>query len=600
MRHTPRGGGIGRTLGAAAALLCAAAALGQATTNPSAGNPSAGSPNNPSAGSPSAQGAGAARQGWWNDAVFYEVFVRSFYDTRDPAAGALAGDGIGDLRGLIEKLDYLNDGDPATDTDLGVTALWLMPITDSPSYHGYDTTDYKKIEPDYGTNEDFLRLMQECRKRGIRVIIDLVLNHTSSRHPLFQKALDPSSPERDLFIWAETDPGYRGAWNQQVWHRARGADGVTRFYFGMFSGQMPDVNYRQEGATRFALDVVDFWLKDMQIDGFRLDAIRHLFEEGQKQENVPATYDWLRGFFRHYTAVNPDAYTVGEVWSSTEVASGYVGGMLDNAFEFDLSYAIVRAINNMDGAQLGAQAAKSWRAFPRNQFATFLTNHDQPRLMTELTRARVNDADARAKVAAAALLTLPGVPYLYFGEEIGMVGDKPDENIRTPMQWEPNPRTAGFTTGKPWREPQKNTQRSNVRTQQQWAHSILTAYKKLIRLRLGDEAIRRGGFVQARASDKALTAFVRTQPGPDGRTARAVLVILNFSDSPKRGFVIDSEATGLPGVGGARDLLAGVLSRQSAGAKGPETPTLRQGALAGYEPGVVIPPWGGVAIELVP
>ena len=152
---------------------------------------------------------------WWNDAIFYEVFVRSFADSSE---GPLAKDGVGDLRGLIDRLDYLNDGDPKSGVSLGVNALWLMPIMKSPSYHGYDISDYKKVQDAYGTNEDYQRLLKECEKRGIRVILDLVPNHCSWENPWFKDAADPKSPTHDWFIWSQGDPAWKGPWNQRVWH----------------------------------------------------------------------------------------------------------------------------------------------------------------------------------------------------------------------------------------------------------------------------------------------------------------------------------------------------------------------------------------------
>jgi len=150
---------------------------------------------------------------WWNDTVFYEIFVRSFYDSD--------ADGVGDINGLIEKLDYLNDGDPETGDDLGVTGIWLMPVMQSPSYHGYDVVDYYTIDDEYGANEDFRRLMAEAHKRGIRVIVDLMLNHTSTEHPWFQESRDPASEKRDWYVWADEDPGFRGPNGQKVWYNTR-------------------------------------------------------------------------------------------------------------------------------------------------------------------------------------------------------------------------------------------------------------------------------------------------------------------------------------------------------------------------------------------
>jgi alpha-amylase len=220
--------------------------------------------------------AGTDGKPWWNDAVFYEVFVRSFYDSN--------GDGIGDFNGLTAKLDYLNDGNPATTTDLGVTALWLMPIHPSPSYHGYDVTDYYDVNPQYGTLADFKRLLAEAHKRGIRVILDLVLNHTSLQHLWFVAAQDPQSPYRDWYLWSPTDPGWPGPWGEKVWY----ANGRS-YYYAIFDKNMPDLNYTNPAVTAKLDDVARFWLAEVGVDGFRLDAAKHLIEAGQVQENTAST-----------------------------------------------------------------------------------------------------------------------------------------------------------------------------------------------------------------------------------------------------------------------------------------------------------------------
>ncbi len=210
---------------------------------------------------------------WWNDTIFYEVFVRSFYDSV-PAAGS-GGDGIGDLNGLIQKLDYLNDGNPATTNDLGVSGIWLMPIMASPSYHGYDVSDYYKVNPDYGTNDDFKRLMQEAHKRGIYVIVDLVLNHTSSQHPWFIESRDPNSAKRDWYVWSKDKPEGTG------WHET-----PSGYYYGYFSDGMPDLNYKNPAVTEEMHKVTQFWLADMGADGFRLDAVKYLYEDGRVIESA--------------------------------------------------------------------------------------------------------------------------------------------------------------------------------------------------------------------------------------------------------------------------------------------------------------------------
>ena len=269
---------------------------------------------------------------WWNDTVFYEVFVRSFYDSD--------GDGVGDINGLIERLDYLNDGDPTTTDDLGITGIWLMPIMESPSYHGYDVVDYYKVDEEYGTEEDFKRLMAEADKRGIKVIVDLVLNHTSAQHPWFTEArADESGENRDWYVWEEENPGWRGPEGQQVWHGS-----PTGYYYGVFWDQMPDLNLTNEQTTAEMQDIARYWIEDMGVDGFRLDAIKHLIEEGQKQTNTESTHAWMQDFHVVYKEANPDAFAIGEVWSPTFEVVKYIGDEVDAAFEFDLAQAILGGV----------------------------------------------------------------------------------------------------------------------------------------------------------------------------------------------------------------------------------------------------------------
>ncbi|MEM9024449.1 MAG: alpha-amylase family glycosyl hydrolase, partial [Bacteroidota bacterium] len=190
---------------------------------------------------------------WWNDAVFYEIFVRSFQDSD--------GDGRGDFRGLIDRLDYLNDGDPTTTDDLGVTGIWLMPVQQSPSYHGYDATDYRTIENDYGTNQDFLDFMDAAHERGIRVIVDLVMNHSSSQHPWFLESVNPNSSRRDWYVWEDSNPGDIGPWGQTVWHQRN-----NDFFYGVFWSGMPDLNYATQEVKDEMFDIARFWLEDLNVD----------------------------------------------------------------------------------------------------------------------------------------------------------------------------------------------------------------------------------------------------------------------------------------------------------------------------------------------
>ena len=299
--------------------------------------------------------------------MFYEVFVRSFADAD--------GDGIGDLRGLTDRLDALNDGDPTTTDDLGVTALWLMPVNESPSYHGYDVVDYAAIESDYGTTDDFRALVEAAEDRGIRIIVDLVMNHTSVQHPWFQDARTPGSTHDDWYVWADEYPGVAGPGGRPVWHADR-----ERWYYGYFWDGMPDLDVETPAVTAALDEVARFWLEDMGIDGFRLDAARHLIEDGETLENTPATFDWLAGFRDRVHATAAEALVLGEVWDSTSMASRYVtDGAVDLVFEFDLAAQFLGAVRSGDASSLRYTHEAIAEAYPPGGYAAFLTNHDQDR-----------------------------------------------------------------------------------------------------------------------------------------------------------------------------------------------------------------------------
>ena len=442
---------------------------------------------------------------WWDDAVFYEIFVRSFYDSD--------GDGIGDLQGVIEKLDYLNDGNPNTTNDLGVTGIWLMPIFPSPSYHGYDVTDYRDINPDYGSMEDFRALVQAAHARGIKVIIDFVGNHTSDQHPWFQSSA-ANTTKRNWYVWNSLKPNYNGPWGQEVWHERN-----NNYYYGIFWGGMPDLNYNTPEVTEEIKDIVRFWYNDSGVDGFRIDAVKHWIEAGSQQENTPATLNWWRNFFAFQKDISPRLMTVGEAWTSTSNIAPYSDHRLDYCFEFDLSYAIIDAVNNQNATGLRSKMNEIVGTYAAGQFGSFLTNHDQDR---SFNRFGLNIR--KAKLAASILLTLPGVPYLYYGEEIGMTGQKPDENIRKPMQWA-NETQAGFSSGQAWQAPNSNYANYNVADQLEDENSLLNHYKKMIGLRNATQQLRSGEITLVNSSASSVFSFLRKS----NEESTAYLVVHNLA-----------------------------------------------------------------------
>jgi glycosidase len=507
----------------------------------------------------------AGWSGWWNDTVFYEIFVRSYYDSD--------GDGVGDINGLISQLDYLNDGDPATDDDLGVTGLWLMPINESPSYHGYDVVDYFAVDQEYGTLEDFQRLLEEAHARGIRVIIDLVLNHTSTHHPWFEEAAaSPDSAYRDYYIFEESSPGFRSPWGSEAWH-ASGDD----YYYGVFWSEMPDLNYANPVVTEESYEIVRFWLEEVGVDGLRLDAIKHLIENGDIQENTPATHEWFEDFYTFYKDINPEAFAVGEAWTSMEEVLDYTGDEVDIAFEFETATAMLTSVRNRSARTIAQAHQLAAENFPPNQFATFLTNHDQDRTMSVL----LGDVD-KARAAATLLLAGPGVPFVYYGEEIGQRGRKPDENIRRPLQWSDEP-NAGFSTASiPWRLPYEDYTEVNIAAQTDDHDSLLSHYRRLIHARNNHEALRTGDWVGLPLDDFNLYAFLRRTPD------QTLLVLVNLSDEEKSNYALCWPDAGLR-EGTAAEVLTGVAVTQPALTTG--------GGFEAYMP-LVLEAYGTAIIEL--
>ncbi|MGZ9166345.1 MAG: alpha-amylase family glycosyl hydrolase, partial [Anaerolineales bacterium] len=430
---------------------------------------------------------------WWREAVFYEIFVRSFYDTD--------GNGIGDFNGITQKLDYLQE--------LGINAIWLMPVHPSPSYHGYDVINYYAVNSEYGTMDDFRRLLEEAHNRDIRIIVDLVINHTSSQHPWFQEAnRELESKYRDYYVWSED--GSNG------WHQ-----GQNGYYYAFFCDCMPDLNYLNPDVTTAILKVTGYWLNEIGVDGFRVDAAKHLIEDGEVRENTPATHEWYKGFYVAYKEQNPQAYAIGEVFGAgASIVKSYTGDQLDQIFNFEMSTGFVNSVNG--GANSGVTSAIKFaqQDMPDFNFATFLTNHDQNRVMSVF-----NGDPGKAKAAATLLLTSPGTPFIYYGEEIGQQGQKPDEDIRLPMQWSAEA-NAGFTTGLPWRAPASDYQQVNVAAQDDDPDSLLNHYRELIRLRGEYQALSRGELALVETGNPGVYAVLR------GAADQKIMVVVNLKGTP--------------------------------------------------------------------
>lgn len=488
---------------------------------------------------------------WWEDRIFYEVFIRSFQDSD--------GDGVGDINGLIQKLDYLQS--------LGIRGIWLMPMMESPSYHGYDVVDYYSVDEEYGTKEDFLRLIDEAHKRDIRVIIDLVLNHTSSEHPWFIESKMPDSDKRDWYVWEDSKPSGPG------WHPSGSA-----YYYGIFWEGMPDLNYENPEVSAAMLDVVRFWLEDMNVDGYRLDAIKFLIEGDISNESTPETHAWLKEFYTYYKEVDPTAFTVAEAWTATNIAAKYVEQEVDTVFEFDLARTTLEAAARGNKSSLETALRQSLDAFPEVQFATFLANHDQKRTRSALF------ADERTFTAATIQLTLPGIPFIYYGEEIGMQGDKPDENIRRPMQWT-GEEGVGFTTGIPWNEPFEDYPERNVALQEEDSASLLNHYRALIKLWNEHEALRGDGFHFIETGSDRVLAYLR--PG----TESSILVLINLHREAISEYALDLESGPLTTISATNVLM---------GEGEIPPPTVSNGGFTGYHPLDTLPPFSSTIIEFVP
>jgi len=484
---------------------------------------------------PAVQAARTAGPAWTRGGVCYEIFVRSFFDSD--------GDGTGDLNGLISKLDYVNDGNPRSTRSLGASCIWLMPVAASPSYHGYDVSAYYRVEPAYGTNADFKRLVAEAHRRGIRVLVDMVLNHSSSRHPYFEAALrDTASPYRSWYRFSPTPLG-KGPWGAEAWHRSPVRD---EYYYGAFSPAMPDLDYHTPAVREEAKRIATFWLREMGVDGFRLDAVPYLVEDGACLMGCADTHAFLHEYQEHVLSVDPQAYTVGEAWGAIGAQLPYYPDQLTSYFTFEIADSLIAAARRGTVGGMLSGYLRLQDTLPAYRWSPFLSNHDGTRTMTLL-----GGDVARAKLAATLLLTLPGLPFVYYGEEIGMTGDKPDPRLRTPMQWSAGP-GVGFTAGMPWETPQADAPAVTVAAQEGDSGSLLNLYRRLIHLRSGNEALGTGRLAQLTATSPSVLAYLRRAGD------HAVLVVANLGDAPVTGVAVASVAGAVaPGRYALRSLLGG-------------------------------------------
>ena len=457
----------------------------------------------------------------WEHGAFMEIFVRAWKDSD--------GDGIGDLKGLTQTLDYLKD--------LGIRGLWLMPITPSADHdHGYHTTDFRDIAPEYGTLADFDELLRQAHRRGIGVIMDYVVNHSAVEHPFFQDALKgPDNPFRDWYVWADEAPQGWDIWGKNPWYHTASAPWTFKghpkelpapppdargFYFGTFNPSTPDFNLRNPAVVAYHEDSLRFWL-NRGLDGFRLDAVPHMIENSAKDWNdqpesralTKRFQDLIRGYGRR--AVVCEATAEPQAYGDPAVCGG--------AFAFGYVHHIAKAARGE--AESVKQVAEYYRS-ARPTMASFVSNHDifaGRRLWDQ-----VEGNERQYKLAAATYLLQPGTPYVYYGEEVGQAGlpgldgDLP---IRGPMSWAPDKATGGFTKGLPFRAVAPNVTSHNALQQRRDPASIFNFYKAMIGLRNSLPSIAQGRFEQSFA--QGLVAGWQRSLGRE-RT----VVVINYGTQP--------------------------------------------------------------------
>jgi maltose alpha-D-glucosyltransferase/alpha-amylase len=487
---------------------------------------------------------------WYKDAIVYELHVRAFFDSD--------GDGVGDFRGLTEKLDYLQD--------LGVTAIWLLPFYPSPlKDDGYDMSDYAGVHPDYGTLRDFQMFLREAHRRGLRVITELVLNHTSDQHPWFQRSrrAPPGSRRRDSYVWSDSPDKYREARivfkdfesSNWTWDPLAKA-----YYWHRFYQHQPDLNYDNPRVRRVMLGVVDFWLR-MGVDGLRLDAVPYLYErEGTSCENLPESHTFLKELRRRVDEKFRSRMLLAEAnqWPDDAVAYFGDGDECHMAFHFPLMPRLFMAIRMEDRFPIIEILEQTPAICETCQWALFLRNHDEMTLemVTDeerdyMNRVYAHDPQMRINLGIrrrlapllrnnrrqielmnALLCSMPGTPVIYYGDEIGMgdniyLGDR--NGVRTPMQWSAD-RNAGFSRANPQKlylpviiDPEYHYEAVNVETQQSNPHRLLWWMKRLIALRKRYKAFGRGSIEFLHPDNRKILAFVRRYQ------EERILVVANLS-----------------------------------------------------------------------
>lgn len=403
------------------------------------------------------------------------------------------------------KLDYLKE--------LGIEGIWLMPVNSSPSYHGYDTTDYYGINGDYETEQDFQNLLTEAHKRGIKVIMDFVINHTSNEHPWFKDACSSVNCKyRDYyrFVSKYDTANYNAAdqspWGSDVWQNCG-----NYYFYSAFYGFMPDLNYNNKAVRKEIKAAAGKWL-NMGVDGFRLDAAMHIYgdNEFKQQDNQTASnIQWWNEFASYCETINPKVYLVGEAWQNDEVLAEYVQPF-DTKFNFSFEENMIKAVQNekavLDDGKYLQDTLKTvldeyGKVDTKYIDGVFGTNHDQNRIMSA-----VNDNPDKARLIANIYMTLSGNPFIYYGEELGVKGSGDDEDKRTPFRWTAD----GTGIDTKWEADTQNTELKSLTEQTGDEASMYNYYKKLIALRKSDKALNSGSYSPVNTNNESVLSYART------------------------------------------------------------------------------------------